>query len=130
VKIQSIVIDRAEGPCDLCGERTFTNLADAEAYLKEVGETAPDTGGYDKCDFKITWEDGESYSGRADVQRIHATTGYSLKEHITDFVSFVGGWARPSHVTAPQYAKYLSRFPANYGEECRKFLDTYIVGMA
>lgn len=128
-KISSIVIDRAEGPSDLCGERTFTTLKEAEAFLKEAAQTAPDTGGYDKCDFTIKWADGEVYSGRADIQRKHSITGYSLKAHITDFISFVGGWSRPDHLTPAQYASYLKTFPENYGDLCREFLKNYIEPM-
>lgn len=70
--VRSITITRAEGFEEELISRTFEGpqawrLAAEE--LRRWARTAPDRGGYDKCDFAIVWQDGTTYQGRYDLQR-------------------------------------------------------------
>jgi hypothetical protein len=70
--IRSITITRAEGFEEELITRAFEGpqawrLAAEE--LRRWARTAPDRGGYDKCDFAIVWHDGTTYEGRYDLQR-------------------------------------------------------------
>lgn len=111
IPMQSIRITRAEGPTDLCGKPVEVSSWEAASReLAKIAETAPDSGGYDKTDFLVTFADGGQYEGRADVQRGH-TAGYDLREHMRAFLAW--------QLKADGYARQ------GEAESARKFLDTY-----
>lgn len=105
--ITSVRINRAEGYAPDCGPRTFTTITQAEGFLRVAARTAPATGGYDKCDFKITFSDGNTYEGRIDLQRVH-TAGYSIGQHVIGFLEFISGMRRPAHLSEDRYRAYLA----------------------
>lgn len=46
----------------------------------EVYQTiAPDNGSYFKCDYKVTWEDGETWTSRYDMTRDSGSLGEDVK---------------------------------------------------
>ncbi len=115
-----VEIVRAEGLIHECDKPERFLGPDALLYaslrLGEWARTAPEDGGYDKCDFKIEWADGETYDGRADIERSHHTAGkYDLAEHVRDFLTFAGGLWAPERVTAHYNGK---RGPAVRPAEC------------
>jgi len=67
IKLKQIRIERAEGPCDLCIERTFDTLDQAQRWINNQRETYPKLG-YDKHDVTITWDNGNKFSIRLDCQ--------------------------------------------------------------
>jgi hypothetical protein len=127
IGIASITITRREGLISQCDKpRTFLTLASAEAVLKRGARTCPEGGAYDKHDFVIAFSDGEKYEGRIDLKRKHATTGYSITDHVVRFVEFHAGTSCPSHMTAKEYAKFLDAYvPTEQRLENAKWLKTY-----
>lgn len=126
VLIASVWIERAEGRADECVERTVDSLAAADAVLREWSETAPATGGYDKCDFKITFADGETYEGRYDL--VHWTRELpNLGKHVLNFVGFHAGARCPPHMTEEEYQRALRTFDARgvKRSDYKEFLDKY-----
>ena len=130
--IKDIVIVRAEGPCELCGQKPpVKTFKEADAILKDSAQTAPETGGYDKHDFIVTFEDGEKYEGRIDV--MHPAKGRTepLKEHIIEFCRFYGGLCTdaelPSHITPKEYQVFLNRYTAEDRESYADFLNKYAI---
>ena len=69
IKVKRVKVERVEGPCELCVTREFTTIPAANDWLAENSLTAPDDGCYDKHDFCIEWEDGQTYDGRIDVEQ-------------------------------------------------------------
>ncbi len=100
----------------------------ANHVLVKWSGTAPKEGGYDKCDFKVTWEDGETYEGRYDLK--HYTIEYpNLAKHIYDFLMFHAGLKKPAHMSTEEYQRYLSREPASsMVPQSQQFLQTYEIG--
>lgn len=69
-QIKYIIIERAEGLAAECGQPMIRKtFAEAALLLRQMARTAPDAGGYDKCDFYVIWNDSETYRGRYDLQR-------------------------------------------------------------
>ena len=130
IPVESVWVNRAEGPTKDLGERTTSTLEAADAILRRWSKTAPEEGhGYNKVDFKITWQDGESYVGRYDLQREDATKKNLIGEHVQQFLTFHAGYWRPSHMTPEQYTTYLERVGFGEGSENRamakKLLEDY-----
>lgn len=123
--VKSIRLERAEGPRGQCGVKEVASFAHASLVLGEWARTAPDAGGYDKCDFTVTWEDGEQYQGRVDLERKHST-GYDLRRHMREFLRFYTGEARPYHLTPEQYQRALAGDPLGKPEEIKAFLAKYL----
>ena len=103
----SITIERAEGLSSECGQPvTVGSFAEADAVLHAWSETAPSRGGYDKCDFSISWADGGTYSGRYDLKH-HSKEPASLTQHMIDECEFHTGKFCPLHMSQDDYTSYL-----------------------
>lgn len=103
-----ITLTRGEGPADECGTpHTLDTFAQADALLFQWSETAPAKGGYDKCDFRIVWPDGDTYAGRYDLVH-HSREAPSLAQHIAGFCEFLSGDACPDHMTEAAYRAHLA----------------------
>lgn len=92
--IAKVEIRRPEGPHHLC-DRTFRVFEgeDAEArgnaYLREISQTAPKGGAYDKTDVRILFANGQKWDARFDVK--HASepdNDTDLRKHVRDFLFF------------------------------------------
>jgi hypothetical protein len=127
-----IEMKRAEG---WTAQATLTggdlwNLSDA--ILSAWSTTAPDSGGYDKCDFIVTYEDGETYHGRFDLKRKHGGVKGLLSSQIWHHVSFIIGQWCPPHMEQEQYQEYIKQDRAHMTEEewaaCNVWLATYELG--
>lgn len=117
LKAIKILLNRAEGPSVACGEievRGENVWERADAILRMWSETAPETGGYDKCDFTITYE------GRYDLKHRNIELP-DLGRHVAGFVLFYGGYVRPKRMTPEQYAGFI----ADDREASRNFLRKY-----
>lgn len=91
IGVNNITITRAEGPSRLCGKtntRTFTNYSDADRFLKSASDTPRRGGGYDKFDFKVTFTDGNTYEGRADVNEDLQSQDDILAKQMREFVAY------------------------------------------
>lgn len=88
-KAVSISLRRAEGRPVKCitvthDAKTGDVWAAARATLLGWARTAPEGGGYDKCDFWVRFEDGETYEGRLDLTRDGDDT--DVARHMTAFL--------------------------------------------
>ena len=92
VPVKRIILDRVEGPTESCGERIASDFRHTDLLLQGMAHTAPEQGrGYDKVDFKIEWEDGETYEGRYDLNKFGEDDdlGQSLVRHVRNHLSFI-----------------------------------------
>jgi hypothetical protein len=105
IGVKKITITRAEGPMPgvhvgpdgrLVGfpEATVSGWVEAAGVLARWSTTAPKGGAYDKCDFKITFEDGETYEGTYDLKHFSEERA-SLKDHVRKFVGCYSTLLRP-----------------------------------
>lgn len=122
-----ILIDRAEGPIELCQASTFSEgdiWARASAALLAAVGTYP-TSGYDKHDLFVTFADGEKYHGRLDCRA--NGDDCDVAGHVRENLEFMAGAAKPAHMTDAQYSAYL-RSDAEQVAEALAFLATYQIG--
>jgi len=128
IQASKIWIERAEGPSALCVERSFTGpncWQDANVWLSRQSHTYPKTGGYDKHDFRVTFEDGETYEGRLDCQHPECDDpDLNVAKHVRDFLEFLAGTRRPAHMKPEDYERVVARDPKNR-EAAAEFLANY-----
>ncbi len=130
IKVKKITLDRAEGPTALLGPPvTRSSFEDADRILRDWAHTAPAGGGYDKVDFRIEWQDGETYEGRYDMKREDESRANLLGSHVQEFLSFQGGLWCPPHLSREDYEAYLERMEREKGAPKRmdyvRFLQKY-----
>lgn len=133
IRVASVWLSRAEGKtveCERNRSRFFSSFVAANRELASWARSAPEGGGYDKCDFVVTYEDGETYEGRFDLTRDHRY-GASLEKQMNDFLRFYAGRYCPPHMTHEKYATFL----AQEGREerraaCEALLESYELGEA
>jgi len=133
IKPALIEIIRVEGPSALCGKvQTATSWHEADMILRANAATAPKGGGYDKHDFKVTFADGQTYSGRYDLK--HWSEEHpDLARHVRAFIRYLAGHAPTWMTDRPDVMKcYLKDREANVDEveEAKRWLETYDLGQA
>lgn len=131
IRVKSITLTRGEGPAAECDRpQTVSSWTSANRVLRQWSETAPkDCQTYDKCDFTITFEDGETYEGRYDLK--HWACGYpDLAKHVRDFVAFYAGQYKPAWMSEEQYREFLEtpHFKKTKSE-FEHFLENYAIGI-
>lgn len=114
MRLRSILLDRAEGPSALCGPApAVSSWEAADNILREWSHTAPQTGGYDKCDFTLVFEnlDGQdfSYKGRYDLKHWKCEHA-SLQQQMRETALFALGALRPSHMDEAKYQSVLENY--------------------
>lgn len=133
IKPALIEIVRAEGPTNLCGiTQRAKGWADANMILRANSTTAPKGGAYDKHDFKVTFEDGQTYSGRYDLKHWEEEQP-DLAGHVRAFLRYLAGHAPAWMTENPEVlAHYQKDREANPEEvaEAKRWLETYDVGQA
>ena len=82
VKVKAIVITREGGPIEGYYDVVLGNWAESDAILKLWARTAPNTGYYDTCNFKILFQDGNSYSGTYRLRQPDTFLKELLPHHI------------------------------------------------
>jgi hypothetical protein len=103
IRAVKIELERCEGATTEVGSHTFTPLEGASVWSQATEQiiawrwSSPANGGYHKVAFVVTWEDGETYSGRYDLKRHHVgTLGEQISYHLR-WLSTVGrDYARKS----------------------------------
>ncbi len=126
IPVKSIKITRVEGRIIDTPETVYaTTWANANTHLYRMAYHAP-TLGYYKCDFTVTYEDGEEYKGRYDLMHI-SKEWPNLAKHVRDHIDHYTGRHCPSWLTAEQYATYLAQFGKEPGN-LQWFSDHYQVG--
>jgi hypothetical protein len=131
-KAISIELRRAEGHSDDCisvllkvgshGQGQLWKMANA--VLRSWSESAPSTGGYDKCDFTIRFEDKVEYKGRYDLYHYSKETP-DLVKHVYEDVAFQGGLFCPEHMSRDVYESVLEDIGEETQKACIEFLETY-----
>lgn len=123
-----IRINRVEGPqqkIDLRREPGVDIWRTADAMLSAWSLTAPKKGGgYDKCDFVITWEDGEEYVGRFDLQ--YGLPDGGLACQVDGFLRFYSRERCPAWISTEQYLQLVE--DAGMADDCRRFLEEHKIG--
>lgn len=155
IGVKAVALSRAEGLIEECyavvyykgetapviDDRHFKNAAlipvsgdivsEVHQKLVEWGRTSPDpeSGCYDKTDFMVIWEDGESYAGRFDMQNGGTDGGETFWESLKSRIAFYACVRRPSHFTDEHWASHCKRSDENgYKSGCQKILDEYELG--
>lgn len=103
-----ITFSRAE-PSSLCKTLTADSFDDIHIAMGDMSFTAPANGGYDKCDFSVTFDNDEKnvYQGTYDLKH-HSMGAPNLAQHIRDNILFYTGKSRPAHLSQKQYDHYLA----------------------
>lgn len=131
IKPKRIEIIRVEGPSNLCGKvQTATSWAEADFILRMNSSTAPKNGGYDKHDFRVTFEDGATYSGRYDLMHWEVARP-DLAGHVRAFIRYLAGYAPAWLADKPAAMhRYLKDREANLAEvkEAERWLERYDLG--
>jgi hypothetical protein len=100
VKVKAIVISRQGGPIEGYYDVVLGNWAESDAILKLWARTAPNTGYYDTCNFKIIFEDGNTYSGTYRLRQPDAFLKELLPRHILKVCKETGiGWNADEFLT-------------------------------
>lgn len=111
IKVQSITITRIEGPLHLCDKpKTFRNYNAAHSWLLSYSHTFPKTGGYNKHDFSITFEDESVYSGRLDCKHLSCKDNdLDIQEHIRSMAEWHSGQAKDPWCGAEKYKEFMAQ---------------------
>ncbi len=128
VPVKKIVITRVEGPIKLCDRpMEFKDFNSASAWLASQSPTFPKDGGYDKHDFTVEFEDGETYSGRLDCMHFSCRNAdLDVKRHIVSHCEWMSGRTAHPWCGEEEYRRMIATYePATikaYGD----FLDKYL----
>jgi hypothetical protein len=114
IKVTEIWLNRAEGPTQDVGQKKVKSFADANRVIKNWATSAPKNGGYDKVDFKVTWEDGEVYEGRYDMT-YEDTWKANIGDQIRRFMLFHSGLERPYWLTEDRYQQQVAMIEKRTG---------------
>lgn len=133
VRIMKIELRRGEGPTELCKGWETVKLRVGYTLLESASKTLGDWAyhcyetGYDKCDFRITFADGDTYSGRADIQKSHwARGGYDLADHILTHLLFTSGRQKPVHMAQDNFDGWHKSYLKDEDRaEAARILDGY-----
>lgn len=109
--VQSITFEWKEGLEHEMKQLPLTvhSWAEARAKLREWSNTAPKDGSYNKVGFKVAWKSGDTYEGRYDLQHLSVQgERCDVAAHVSGYLNFLAGNARPAHMSAEQYASYLA----------------------
>jgi len=124
VPVKEIWLYRAEGPINEATREITTNsFAKADEFLQEQAKTASNYG-YDKTDFKVTWEDGSEYEGRYDLKLIDKYRSNMLEAQMKEEIEFLAGLYRPSHFKDETWKEHLSGLDPKAVEERKEWLKT------
>lgn len=133
IPIKSITITRAEGPryCNMSPVQ-FTNFDDARKWL--IVQPFPKNGSYDKTDFTIEWEDGETYDGRLDCKHITCRgNDLDIQQHVIEYSKYCAGMTRYPYEGRMAYRTTLLDMEKHYPGFCvsyRNLLINYLLDPA
>lgn len=129
---KTITITRVEGYVHECNKpKVAHSWIEADSILHRWSNTAPEHGGYDKCDFTVVFEDGETYEGRYDLVHWRCEAP-NLANHISSFVNYLAG-KPPAWLKRSDKKRYLEEYEREIAAHpertaaARKWLETYSV---
>jgi len=107
VKIEFIQVESPVPGVVLEGADPDTLWLRANEYIHHCRQRV--RSGYDKTDFVVTWEDGETYKGRFDMESLDKDGGDdTLRGHVFSCAAFQSGYGRPAHMTEADYQGVLT----------------------
>lgn len=101
----------------------------ANRTLREWSYRVEPGGGYDKVDFRVTFQDGLEYTGTVELP--HPDTGRAprLDDHIRQHLLTYSGRQKPFGMTEEGYQGLLKFYTKPEDQvECARILDTYRIG--
>lgn len=130
VAVTQITVTRAEGPSNSCGKpETAATFDDANLILARWSNTAPRSGGYDKCDFVIVFADDSEYSGTYDLKH-WGVQAPNLAGHVQGLALFYTARETPAHMTQQRHRDYLqSAHARDIARAYQKILDGYDIAL-
>lgn len=131
IPVKTIEIVRIEGPIELCDKKYLaSSYGEANVILRTMSDTAPSRGGYDKCDFKVIFEDGETYEGRYDLKHWSCEQdegpSINLKERVGGYCRFMAGLIHPSWMKDDEWESHLNHIQG-FKDDYAQFLEKYDV---
>jgi hypothetical protein len=120
IKVKEIIFEWSES-AEIEDGLTVSTFAEADQIIRKIAYHAPDNGAYDKTAFKLVFEDGQTYSGRYDVQYKDRING-SLSKHVKDFVRFSAGLEKPSHMSQRDWENLIRDSKADWLEFYNNYL--------
>lgn len=109
-------------------EQTVSSIKKANQILSDAAFRKKDNEGYDKTWFTITWEDGETFSGRVDLTKKHI--GKPITTYIQDEAKFYLNGA-PYWMAQAQYdglMDIVKQKDPDYINTWKQFLENYDIG--
>lgn len=130
VAVKTITVTRAEGPSDSCRKpETATTYDHANLILARWSNTAPRSGGYDKCDFVIVFADDSKYHGTYDLKH-WSMQAPNLAGHIQELALFYTARETPAHMTQQRHRNFLqSARERDTAHVYQKILDGYDIAL-
>lgn len=125
IQIRSVTIDWAEGPTWVVDRYPLTvpSIKAADRALWAVWSLGrSDQPDYRKVGFTITYCDGETYTGKLEINT-HGPMP-DILGHVRRFVDFYTGERCPAHMTNDEYERHLARFDSQ-AEQLRAFRAAY-----
>lgn len=122
--VKEISIYRAEGPPDRPPRIQVTSFEEASKFLQEEAKTAPALNeGYNKCDVKITWSNGESYSTRYDLTALDQYRNNHLEWEVQKELQLAAGTYQPRHFTEEQWERHRLDVSVDSVQRCTEMLS-------
>lgn len=88
IEVKRIEIERVEGYAEDCFKVTADSFEQASRIISLMAQNAPNDGSYDKTDFTVEWSDGQTYSGRLDLQ-YRMKNGYDLRDQMRETIPYL-----------------------------------------
>ena len=129
IKIRSVWMKDVEGYGEEKLIRGPGALDKAQAQMRKwgsMGAPDPETGCYSKCDFVVTFEDGDTYTGRYDLQSNGLASGLTIGQQMKNFVGLIAGTFRPAWCSDEDWERICERHKDDKAEAL-EWLETYEV---
>ncbi len=122
IEMKSIQIIWHEGTGEFDG-KIFADWNEFNDTLAKIAVQHGGSLGYSKTKFLLTWNDGETYEGRLDV---NAEDDLNVEQHILDHLTFYTGERCPDHMTEQEYKSYIdSIVTVEEQKGSREYLNRY-----
>ena len=129
IRIVRIDFRRAEGYTHECGPRAFFSWEDFNNRVRRAALTAPADGSYHKCDVRITWADGSTWTFRLDLTAVHGVMARpATDEAYCSLVFFRGDLAAPDGEDPTPYLAQLDEMYPGMRARATWLLDGYDLG--
>ncbi|MCC6587631.1 MAG: hypothetical protein IT168_13120 [Bryobacterales bacterium] len=127
IAVDSVVLNRTQGPVKRVGKKKVFSLAEAELVLSDWATDAPQSGfDYHAVDFMVRFSDGTAHGG---LYRLRHTRRVPLAQYIRELYRFCSGTLQPEemplHLTPKSYEVLLRRYSLSQRLACLEFLEQY-----